>query len=462
MTEKIRLSRTFFLNAVEIVAERAKTEFYIACFSFALTAICAALLPEAVPKVFEAGLIGGSATLSSLLLMLAFMLPLPLFAAAFATSVRSLLGKCFPTLAERLKSDLYRTERSEDLLTAEKEIPLLAKHFELAALTALSVFTAAALAIEAACLEGIAAGSLVIVLLTFVFALLYASDKGKKAALVPVYVTACFAVWGISVFVGNFDAGKLFLSLTLLSELTAASALSLALFRKLRKSFVKTRDIRKASVLFVGREEEIPCVGDIRLYDVTIGVSDIVKGLSACFPEGKTTAVLGSAGSGKSHLFRLLKGEILCSKGYVMYGDSDIAVTNPALTASFTASASLRLADGSLPSRTAHDPRSETKEDFLLRLKENDLTGLFGKYGENVIKINELSYEDKVRLALAEARLGNPRVLLVNGLFDDLDSETLGSLTDSLGKSGITSVVFTSSENVASLCDGTVRLSRNN
>ena len=81
---------------------------------------------------------------------------------------------------------------------------------------------------------------------------------------------------------------------------------------------------------------------------------------------------------------------------------------------------------------------------------------------ENVIKINELSYEDKVRLALAEARLGNPRVLLVNGLFDDLDSETLGSLTDSLEKSGITSVVFTSSENVASLCDGTVRLSRNN
>ncbi len=458
MAEKRRLSREFFLDFIGTVNEKAKAELITAVFSFAFASICAAVLPFSLPAVTQASLSGSSAVLSALLLTLAFMIPLPLFTIAFVSSVKSAVGKCFPLVSEKLSADLYHTERNCDVITAEGEIPFLERRTELLALIALPLFLCIVFAVESACIPEIASGALIIVLLTFVFALLYASGKGGKVSLVPACVATCILAGGITVLTSECSGERLFLALVLLPELTLSSAVFLVLLSRLSASAELTENLRRAMTLRLKSEEELPVLGDVRLYDLSVGVSDIISGLNARFPQGEVTAVYGGAGKGKSHLYRLLKGEELCTKGYVMYGDSDIAVTNPALTARLTASAELSLSDGSLLVRMGYNKLGETKENFLKRLGENDLTNLYERYGEDNIPVSELSYEDRVRLAVAEARLRDPEILLINGLLDDLERDALSSVYDCLKKSGLTVIVFTSSEEIASLCSGRVNL----
>lgn len=462
MDKPVKLSSVCFGAMLKNLFKTSKVEFFVAILSLFFGLISAALFPFAAEEVISAAALGGTPSIiSSILLASAFAVSLPLFTASFIMSLKRLINKNLPVFTECCKSKLFLTEeRVIDALAAENELKNLKELFFTMVACGAALLFGVVLAIISAAINGLALTALPIVLLTFFFALFIAKGKGRSVTLVPVYTAACFAAWGITVFSDGNDIDVLFKNFALLTELTAVSAVFVSIFRQLCVLNEKTVNLRYFLGLEIRDDRLPPIKGDVRLYDVSIGVNDIIQKLNAHFEAGRLTAVLGGSGSGKSHLYRLLKGELRCESGYVMYDDSDVAVTNPALTAAFTASVSLKLADGSIETRFGYDKASETPADFQKKLDRFGLSKLYAAYGNTPLRINDLSYEDRVSLAIGEALAKQPRILLINNLLDNLNPDERKETIACLKKLGITVIVFTSSDETASLCENTVKLQK--
>jgi ATP-binding cassette subfamily B protein len=174
--------------------------------------------------------------------------------------------------------------------------------------------------------------------------------------------------------------------------------------------------------------------GEVVFEDVHFGYRpdrEILKGVSFRVPPGKSLAIVGPTGAGKSTIGRLLFRFYDVTGGRVLVDSQDVRdVTQDSLRAAigvvpqdtvlFNDTIRYNIAYGR-PSATQqeieHAARVAQVHDFVLRLPD----GYDTKVGERGLK---LSGGEKQRVAIARTVLKDPRILILDEATSALDTET--------------------------------------
>ncbi len=264
-----------------------------------------------------------------------------------------------------------------------------------------------------------------------------------SAGLVAVMVMA-----GNGVVAGTMTIGDFVLVNTYMIQLYLPLNFLGFVYRNIRQSLTdmadmfklldlpqEVRDIADAPALVAGP-------GEVRFDNVHFDYDarqPILKGVSFTVPPGKTVAIVGRSGAGKSTISRIL---------FRFYDVSDGAVTIDGQDIRRVSQASLREAIGVVPQdtvlfndtiyyniaygRPAASPGEVETAARLARIHEF-VTGLPDGYqsmvGERGLK---LSGGEKQRVAIARTILKNPRILLFDEATSALDSHTEQEIQASL------------------------------
>ena len=182
--------------------------------------------------------------------------------------------------------------------------------------------------------------------------------------------------------------------------------------------------------------------GDIVLRDVTFGYEpgrDVLHGLTMTIPKGRTTAILGPSGMGKSTLADLLLGLLQPQGGSILFGsralkDFSLAsvrrsvgyVTQHPLILNASIRDNIRFGD---PDASDEQVRSAAKlahaDVFIDRLPQ----GLDTRLGDRGAT---LSGGERQRIAVARAILRRPSIYVLDEATSALDPESEGFLRDSI------------------------------
>ena len=184
--------------------------------------------------------------------------------------------------------------------------------------------------------------------------------------------------------------------------------------------------------------------GDIEFENVTFGYRDrqpILKNLSLKIPAGKTTAIVGATGSGKSTLVKLLLRFYEVNSGHITLDCLDLqSLDLKDLRRSIgLVSQDVFLFHGSVAENIAYGSFNATIQeitnaakvaeahDFIVNLPQGYDT-IVGERGQ------KLSGGQRQRLAIARALLKNPPILVLDEATSAVDNETEAAIQKSLEK----------------------------
>ncbi len=187
--------------------------------------------------------------------------------------------------------------------------------------------------------------------------------------------------------------------------------------------------------------------------DVTLRAGDktLLEGVTWHVGPGDRIGVIGVNGSGKTHLLRLLAGEIQPAAGTIRIGSTvrvgHLAQQSPALPAG------MRVIEAVQEVRT-------TAELAGVELSATQLAERFGFANERQwTPVADLSGGEQRRLQLLRLLLAEPNVLLLDEPTNDLDTDTLAALEDLLDSWPGTLVVVSHDRYlIERICDSTVAL----
>lgn len=188
----------------------------------------------------------------------------------------------------------------------------------------------------------------------------------------------------------------------------------------------------------------------------SFGKNEVLKGVNLKIDNGKTTAVIGSSGCGKSVLLKHIVGLLKPDEGIILIDDEDITKMSEKEVYR------IRNKFGFLFQGAALFDSMTVGENIGLGLKENTMTpqseiekivaeklGLVNLSGTEKLMPAELSGGMRKRVGLARALACNPQYILYDepttGL-DPITSETIDELIGSLAKNEtlqVTSIVVT-------------------
>lgn len=182
--------------------------------------------------------------------------------------------------------------------------------------------------------------------------------------------------------------------------------------------------------------------GDIHLKDVTFSYFErepILKNLNLHIPAGKTTAIVGSTGSGKSTIIKLLLRLYEINSGIITLDGTNIQdiVLYDLRKAMGLVSQEVFLFHGSVRENIAYGCPHATEEDvisaakiaeaheFIMELPQGYDT-VVGERGQ------KLSGGQRQRLSIARAILKNPPILILDEATSAVDNETEAAIARSL------------------------------
>ncbi len=184
--------------------------------------------------------------------------------------------------------------------------------------------------------------------------------------------------------------------------------------------------------------------GEVVFEQVTFGYQDrqpILKNLSLKIPAGKTTAIVGATGSGKSTLVKLLLRFYEVSSGHITLDGLDLRSLNlrDLRRAIGLVSQDVFLFHGTVAENIAYGSFKATlaeitaaakvaeAHDFIVELPQGYDT-VVGERGQ------KLSGGQRQRLAIARALLKNPPILVLDEATSSVDNETEAAIQRSLEK----------------------------
>ena len=184
--------------------------------------------------------------------------------------------------------------------------------------------------------------------------------------------------------------------------------------------------------------------GDIVFDNVTFGYHDrqpILKNLSFKIPAGKTIAIVGATGSGKSTLIKLLLRFYEVSSGHITLDGLDLQSLDLSdlRRAIGLVSQDVFLFHGSVAENIAYGSFNATLSEITAAAKiaeaDDFIVGLPQGYDTVVGERGQkLSGGQRQRLAIARALLKNPPVLILDEATSAVDNETEAAIQKSLEK----------------------------
>ncbi|QUJ77281.1 ABC transporter ATP-binding protein/permease [Sulfitobacter albidus] len=203
--------------------------------------------------------------------------------------------------------------------------------------------------------------------------------------------------------------------------------------------------------------------GEVQLENVHFGYNPdrkILKGVSLTAKPGETVAIVGSTGSGKSTIGRLLFRFYDVGSGSLRIDGQDVRdVTQTSLhqqigvvpqdTVLFNDTIRYNIAygrDGATQEEIEEAARAAQIHDFIERLPEGYETAV----GERGLK---LSGGEKQRVGIARTLLKDPPILLLDEATSALDSETEHEIQDALRRAGQGRTVLTIAHRLSTVAE---------
>lgn len=194
----------------------------------------------------------------------------------------------------------------------------------------------------------------------------------------------------------------------------------------------------------------------------------VLKDINLSVEEGEYVAIMGPSGSGKTTLMNIIGCLDQATSGTYRldgeeiekYNDRDLSrVRNKSIGFVFQTFNLLprqsALDNVGLPLQYANVPKKQRKEMCYKALEK---VGLEDRVN---FKPTELSGGQKQRVAIARAMVNNPKILLADEPTGALDSKSgvqVMELFDKLHKDGVTIIMITHSDEIASYADRVIRI----
>ncbi|MDR0568996.1 MAG: ATP-binding cassette domain-containing protein [Spirochaetaceae bacterium] len=165
---------------------------------------------------------------------------------------------------------------------------------------------------------------------------------------------------------------------------------------------------------------------------------DIVRGVSYQFIEGKTTALVGPSGGGKSTVLKLAAGLLVPSGGTVYFRGGDMTLMNRGENLTFRRQSAMVFQDSALWANQSlyqnlelplriHFP-SMTKADRENRMQE--VLAEVGYKKNLLIRPAQLSMGEQKLIAFARAMLCGPHILFLDEWTESLDDRAAQHLIE--------------------------------
>ena len=188
--------------------------------------------------------------------------------------------------------------------------------------------------------------------------------------------------------------------------------------------------------------------GDIAFKNVTFAYkasgereADVLKDVSFTVERGKTVALVGSSGGGKTTICHLLPRFYVCEQGEISIGGVNIndVSTHVLREKMAVVSQDVFLFGGSVRDNIMYGSPDKTEEDMILAAKRANIhefvmslpNGYDTEVGERGVK---LSGGQKQRISIARAFLKNPSILILDEATSALDNMTEMQVQSSLAE----------------------------
>ncbi|MGD1951758.1 MAG: ABC transporter ATP-binding protein [Leptolyngbyaceae cyanobacterium] len=262
--------------------------------------------------------------------------------------------------------------------------------------------------------------------------------------------TATLLYGGLEAVAGNLAVGTysvlVFLTQRLLWPLTRLGE-TLDQYRRAMASIERVMALLDTPVAIRPGDYRLPVSnvrGDIVFKDVTFAYRDrlpVVEHLTLKIPAGKTTAIVGATGSGKSTLVKLLLRFYEISNGQIILDGHDLRTLHLddlrraiGLVSQdvflFHGTVAENIAYGSfsaMPAEIEKAAKLAEAHDFIEQLPQGNNT-IVGERGQ------KLSGGQRQRLAIARALLKDPPILILDEATSAVDNETEAAIQRSLEK----------------------------
>ena len=255
---------------------------------------------------------------------------------------------------------------------------------------------------------------------------------------------------GMEVINGSLAVGTysvlVFLTQRLLWPLTRLGQ-TLDLYQRAMASINRVMDLLDTSVNIRSGNLSLPTSnikGEIKFNNITFAYNErepVIENLTLNIPAGDTVAIVGSTGSGKSTLVKLLLRFYETSSGTITLDGiniKDIDLTNLRQSMGLV-SQDVFLFHGTVKDNIAYGNNAATKtqiieaariaeaHEFILKLPQGYET-IVGERGQ------KLSGGQRQRIAIARAVLKNPPILILDEATSAVDNETEAAIAKSLEK----------------------------